>query len=317
MSNKINKTLCATNYGNTGFGDCFLEPAKIAGAIQVPGSFQIQEGDIQGLLAFFQNKVLAAPGTRIFPYHNFIGIADATEAVNITTTDYGAKYVNRDGFYDFSFRYLKGGVNLHQEIQKNGGSGKSFLFYDDNGVIYGYKGPGGVLKGIPTDIFYVDPWKFPTGADQASYLLRFIINPKYLNKGNMGFIPTAALGFNMFDITGIQDISLELVSIASNVAIVQAFTKISTVNLHDAYAAALARTSAWLATNNWGNPVGITAVADSPANNGWQITFLAGNFNASEHVYLTMALAGVLAASPILMVGFENVDPLTILAPAS
>lgn len=316
MADKINVPLCATSYGNTGFGDCFLEPAKFAGAIQVPSSFAIAEGDVADLFAFLKTKVLAAIGTRIFPYHNFISVTDNTEDVNITTTDYGAKYINRDGFYDFSYRYLKGGVQYHQEIQKNAGSGKFFLFYDDNGVIYGYKS-GGMLKGIPTDIFYVNPWKVNTGADQPSYLLRFIINPKYMNKGNLGFIPTANLGFNVYDVAGIQNVRLELVSIASNVAIVKAYTAISGVDLYDAYAAAFARVTAFAASNNFGNPVGITAVADSPLNRGWQITFLTGNFNASDTVSLTMGTPAVLAASPILAVGYENVVPLVIEAPAS
>jgi hypothetical protein len=316
MANKINKALCASSFGNTGFGDCFLEPAKFVGAFQVPSNFQIAEADVANLQEFLRNKLIAAIGTRIFPYHNFINVNDSTEDVNITTTDYGAKYINRDGFYDFTFRYLKGGVMLHQEIQKNGGQGKSFLFYDDNGVLYGYKS-GGKLKGIPTDIFYVKPWGLPTGADQAKYELRWIINPRYMNKGNLGYIPTADANFNLFDIGGLQNIALELVNLVSNVATVRAFTAISAVDLHEAYAASLARTSAWVASNNFGNPVGITAVTDNVSAGGWDITFLNGNFLASDYVLLKTTTAALLAASPILMEGFETVEALQIEAPAS
>lgn len=316
MANKINKALCATSYGNTGYGDCFLEPAKIVGALQVPSTFVVAESNINALFAFLSAKTYADIGSRIFPYHNFISVTDGTEDVNITTTDYGAKYINRDGFYDFSFRYLKGGVQLHQEIQKNAGAGKYFLFYDSNGVIYGYKTATG-LKGIPTDIFYANPWKLPTGADQASYLLRFIIDPRYMNKGNLGFIPTANLNFNVFDIAGLQNVELQLVSIASNVATVKAFTAIGNVDLYPSYGAALARTTAWQASNNFGNPVGITGATQNAAAQAWDITFLSGNFNASDKVYLLFSLASVLAVAPILMVGYDTENPLIIEAPAS
>lgn len=316
MANKINKPLCATEFGNTGFGDCFLEPAKFAGAIQVPSNFAVTEADVATLQDFLTNKITAAIGTRIIPYHNFISVNDNSEDLSITTTDYGAKYITREGFYDWTYRYLQGGVQLHQNIQKNQGSNKYFLFYDDNGVIYGYK-KNGTLTGILVDIFHANPWKIATGADVPQYLLRYIINPKYLNGGNLGFIPTGNLGFNMFDILGIQDVTIELVSTASNVSVVKAFTSISNVDLHDVYAAALSRTTAWAAVNNFGNPVQITSVVDNPTAGGWTITFLSGNWNASDTVSLSLTTAALLAASPISMVGYECVEPLVIEAPAS
>ncbi len=314
MSNKLNKPLCATSYGNTGFGDCFLDPSKIVGAIEVPGSFEIAEGDIPTLQAFFLTKTHAAIGTRVFPYHNFTNVTDNTEDVTINTTDYGAKYVTRDGFYDFTFRYFKGGVNLHQEIQKNAGSGKYFLFYDDNGILYGYKSSG-KLKGVPTDIFYVNPWRFATGADAASYQLRFIINPRYMNKGNLGYIPVTS--FNLFDIAGLQELAIELVSLAANVAHVRMFTKISAVDMHTAYATNFAQAAAWQAINEDGDNVALTTVTDDVTNGGWTITFNGGTFFASDKIYLKTAAAATLKATPILVTGFEASEALTIEGPLS
>lgn len=314
----INNPLCATAFGNTGFGDCYLEPGKFAGAFQVPSGFQIAESDVAGLQAFLQTKIKAAIGTRIFPYHNFISLTDQSEAVNITTTDYGAKYINRDGFYDFTYRYLKGGVQLHQEIAKNAGSNKYFIFYDDNGVLYGYT-TGGVLKGIPVDIFYVEPWKLPTGADQAQYLLRFIINPKYLNKGNLGFLKVTA--FNLFDILGLQDVELQLISSAANVSIVKAFSKISKVDLYDAYSTNLATASAWTARDrtNLAN-LAITTVTVNSTYNGWNFTFNSAAWNllaVTNAVLLKGTAASVWDATPILVSGFEAKDELTIEIPGS
>jgi len=310
----INNPLCATGYGNTGYGDCFLEPAKIIGAFQVPSTFEIAEGDVVGLRAFLESKAVAAYGSRIFPLHKFASVTDNTEDVSITTTDYGFKYVNRDGFYDFTFRYFAGGVSLHQEIAKNAGSNKHFLFYDDNGVLYGYKSAG-KLKGIPVDIFYVNPWRFATGADAASYQLRFVINPVYMNKGNLGFLK--ATSFNLFDIAGLQDVDIALVDIAANVATVQVFSRISKVDLHTAYAANLSQVTAWKAVDELGATVAITTVTDNPTDGGWDVTLNLAAFNAADKVYLTLAAPTVLQAAPINVVGFDGKDALIIEAPMS
>lgn len=314
----INNPLCASDFGNTGFGDCFLEPGKFAGAFQVPSNFQIAESDVAGLQAFLATKIQATIGTRIFPYHNFISLADQSEQVNITTTDYGAKYINRDGFYDLTYRYLKGGVQLHQEIGKNGGSNKFFIFYDDNGVLYGYTA-GGVLKGIPVDIFYVEPWKVPTGADQAQYLLRFIINPKYMNKGNLGFIKITS--FNLFDILGLQDVSLQLVNLVANVATVKAFSKISQVDLYPAYSANLAAVAAWTARDRTnGANLSITTVVINALKQAWDFTFNSAAYNllpVVDAVLLKGTAASVWGNTPVSVVGFEAKDELVIEIPGS
>jgi hypothetical protein len=311
---KLNKPLCATEYGNTGFGDCFLEPSKIIGVIQVPSTFQIAEANLADLQTYLETAVHAAPGSRLYPYHNFISVADNTEDVTINTTDYGSKLFIRDGYYDFTFRYLRGGVLAHNEFAKNEGTGKYFMFYDDNGVLYGYKS-GGALKGIPCELFKVLPWRFPSGADAAQYLMRFIINPIYMNKGNLGFVKVT--NFNLFDVQGLQDVSLELVSIASNVAIVKAYSKISAVDMYDAYSTNIAATAAWQAVNELGATCAITTVTTNSTEKGWNVTLNAGTFNASDKIYLKWAEASVLKAAPILVEGFDTSTALEIEAPAS
>lgn len=307
----INKPLCATSYGNTGFGDCFLEPSKIVGAIQVPSNFEISESDLDDLQEFFNTRVHAAIGARIFPYHNFISVTDNTEDVSITTTDYGAKYITRDGFYDFTFRYLKGGVQLHQEIGKNAGSNKYFLFYDDNGVLYGYTS-GGKLKGIPVDIFYVNPWRLPTGADGAQYLLRFIINPIYMNKGNLGFIKVAdALNFNLFDIVGLQEVTLTVIDQVNNVATVKVTTKISDVDLYGSHKANLLQTTAWRLFKSDGTASTVVSVADNPSDEAFDVTLNPAAVQQETdgaEMTIQLAIASVLKAPPISMEGFDDSD---------
>lgn len=304
----LNKPLCATNYGNTGVGDCFIELDKIIGAIQVPANFQIAQSDVAGLLAFLETKLHAAIGTRIFPYPKLVNITDNTEDITINTTDYGDKIFVKDGFYDWTFRYLTGGVQLHQELAKNQGSGKYFLFFDKNNVLLCYKS-GAYLKGIPVDQFRVLPWRPNTGGESALFNLRFIIDPIYLNQGNLGFLKVE--DFNLLDVQGLQDVELTILDQAANVATVQVRSKISDVNLYDAFKTSLLETTAWRAFKSSGAASSVTNVADNAADAAFDVTVnaadYAAEFDAAE-MKIQLAIPSVLKASPILMEGFEDKD---------
>jgi hypothetical protein len=303
----LNKPLCATNYGNTGVGECFIDLDKLIGAIQVPPNFQIAQSDVAGLLAFFETKIHAAIGTRVFPYPKLTNITDNTEDITINTTDYGDKIYVKDGFYDWTFRYLNGGVQLHQELAKNGGANKHFLFFDKNSVLIGYKS-GAYLKGIPVDQFRVLPWRPNTGAESALFNLRFIIDPVYLNGGNLGFLK---VDFNLLDLVGLQDIELRLIDQAANVATIQVRSKISDVNLYETYKTNLLETTAWRLFKSSGALSSIVSVADNASDEGFDVTGsptdYAAEFDGAEMLF-KLAIPSVLKAAPISMEGFEDKD---------
>lgn len=303
----LNKPLCATNYGNTGVGTCFLEPDKFIGSIQVTGDFKIAQSDVANLLAFLNTRIHAAIGTRIFPGPKLINLTDNTEDSTINTTDYGVKIFVKDGFYDWTFRYQKGGVQLHQELAKNQGANKYFLFFDKNNVLYGYQS-GGYLKGIPVEQYLLPPWRLNTGSEAALYNQRFIIDPLYLNQGNLGFLQ---VDFNLIDVAGLQDVELTIIDQAANVATVQVRTKISDVNLYDAYKTNLLQTTAWRAFKSSGVLSSVTNVADNAADEGFDVTVnpvdYAAEFDGAE-MLIKLSIPSVLKASPILMEGFEDKD---------
>lgn len=307
----LNKPLCATNYGNTGFGDCFLEPGKIKGSFQVPSSLLITLDDLPDLQALLTEKVSAPIGQRIFPYHGFISNTDNTEDPTINTTDYGDKMFIRDGFYDFTFRYTNGGVMAHQEFQKNEGTNKYFLFYDDNGNIFGYKKSGG-LAGIKNTLFKVNPWRFASGSDTAQYTMRHIIDPIYMNKGNLGFIHTDS--FNFFDILGIEELAIQFISLAGSAAKVKLVTKISGVDMYEAYSTEFASPTAWEAVDEQGNTINISNVTLDSTNQAWNV-FMTTGFASADKVFLRTADADVLDGLGIT--GFEGHEPVQIEGPAS
>lgn len=303
----LNKPLCATNYGNTGVGECFIDLDKLIGAIQVPPNFQIAQSDVPALLAFFETKIHAAIGTRVFPYPKLTNITDNTEDITINTTDYGDKIYVKDGFYDWTFRYLNGGVQLHQELAKNGGANKHFLFFDKNSVLVGYKS-GAYLKGIPVDQFRVLPWRPNTGAESALFNLRFIIDPVYLNGGNLGFLK---VDFNLLDLVGLQDVELTVLDQTANVATVQVRSKISDVNLYGTFKTSLLQTTAWRAFKSSGAATTVTGVADNPTDEAFNVTVnalaYAQEFDGAS-MKIQLAIPSVLKAAPILMEGFEDKD---------
>lgn len=306
----LNKPLCATNYGNTGVGSCFLEPDKFIGSIQVTSDFKIAQSDVADLLAFLNTKIHAAIGTRIFPGPKLINLTDNTEDSTINTTDYGTKIFVKDGFYDWTFRYQKGGVQLHQELAKNAGANKYFLFFDKNNILYGYSS-GGYLKGIPVEQYLLPPWRLNTGSEAALYNQRFIIDPIYLNQGNLGFLQ---VDFNLIDVVGLQDVVLTVIDVNANVATVKVRSKISDVDLYGTYKTNLLQTTAWRLFKSSGAVSSITSVADNAADEAFDVT---GNYNdwAAEfdgaEMLIKLAIPSVLKASPILMEGFEDKDGVT------
>lgn len=304
----LNKPLCATNYGNTGVGTCFLEPGKFIGSIQVTSDFKIAQSDVPDLLAFLNTKIHAAIGTRIFPGPKLINLTDNTEDSTINTTDYGVKIFVKDGFYDWTFRYKKGGVMLHQELAKNSGENKYFLFFDDNNILYGYNS-GGFLKGIPVDQYLLPPWRLNTGSESALYNQRFIIDPIYLNKGNLGFLQIE--DFNLIDLAGLQDVELTVIDVNANVATVKVRSKISDVDMYGTYKTNLLETTAWRLFKSSGAASSIVAVADNAADEAFDVTAnyvdWAAEFDGAE-MLIKLATPSVLKATPILMEGFEDKD---------
>lgn len=303
----LNKPLCATNYGNTGVGSCFLEPDKFIGSIQVTSDFKIAQGDVADLLAFLNTKIHAAIGTRIFPGPKLINLTDNTEDSTINTTDYGTKIFVKDGFYDWTFRYQKGGVQLHQELSKNQGANKYFLFFDKNNVLYGYTS-GGFLKGIPVEQYLLPPWRLNTGSEAALYNQRFIIDPIYLNQGNLGFLQ---VDFNLIDVVGLQDLVLTVIDVNANVATVKVRSKISDVDMYGTYKTNLLETTAWRLFKSSGALSSIAAVADNAADEAFDVTAnyndWAAEFDGAE-MLIKLAIPSVLKATPILLEGFEDKD---------
>jgi hypothetical protein len=266
----INKPICSSLYANTGFGDCYFDPALIKGAIKVPSTFSIAEANVAALQTYLQDAAWDdSPASRIFPVHNFGALTDNTEAPTIQTKGYGAKKLVRDGYIDWTFEYTMGGPVFNGELRKYNGGGSYWIFYDENGALIG-RNDNGSLKGIPMEIFYVPTWKPADGSNAASYFIQFSFDPKYINQ-QVGFL---AADFDVSEVVGLQDVVLSVYNSATNVHKIQAVTRISGVNLYDAgFDTELAAAGQWTATNDQtGAAFTITTVAADAAGSGFTVT---------------------------------------------
>lgn len=244
---KLNELLCLTTNGNTGTGACFFDPKLIVGAFLTPKGYEIDVAALQtNLIAATHN---ASKGARIYPIYDLLTPKDNTEQKTMQTFNTGAKKVVREGYNDWEFQYVQGGLTLLTNLRKFNGPAFDFLFVDSENRIIGINGSSSTkLRAIPSDggFFWANPWKMNDGSKVAEYGVQFVFHVKYLND-------LVAFQKADFDITttiyGLQDVNLavETAGVAGSYKVTPK-TTIGT-NLADLYPTALAVVGMWLAKN--------------------------------------------------------------------
>lgn len=299
---ELNKLICVVSGANTGYGECVLSPSVISGAFIVPRDLALTAEDIAALQVTLTALAMdASPKERIYPIHNFEEVADGTEDLVIATLGYGGKYPVRDGDYDWTFRYLQGGLCLSKALRKFSGIGKHILFYDVNGLLIGQK-VGDTLKGIPMNFFYSNPWRPTDGSTAPTFAARFSFKPRYINE-DVGFVQA---DFNLATIVGLQDVALKDNGSVRPAMKVNAFVGCAKDNLFDLYSEELSDPAAWVATIA-GEEVAITAVAEDVAISGWTITLDTADPNyAVAPAPVVIRLADPEALDALEVTGFES-----------
>lgn len=299
---ELNKLSCFVTGANVGYGDCVLSPGVISGAFLVPKDFALTAEQITDLSATLAAAAMAVePRERIYPIHYFEEVTDGTEELVITTLGYGGKYPVRDGDYDWTFRFLQGGLCLSKALAKFSGIGKSALFYDVNGILIGQK-VGDTLKGVPLNFFYSTPWRPTDGSTVPLYSARFSFKPRFINQ-DVGFVQA---DFNLATIEGLEDIALKDGGSVRPAMKVTATVGCSKDNLFDTFADELAVPGAWVATIA-GVEVAITAVAVDEAISGWTITLdIADEAYAAAPAPVVLSLVDPVALAALDVEGYES-----------
>ena len=285
----INKPTCAAvAEGNTGVPSCFQNIGKITGLILVDKTTTFTPAEVAAFKTTLQTAVLTAGSGRVYPIFRFVEVADNSEDETISTTGYGNKEVANDGSYDWTFRFINGGMCLNAHLRKFNSSDKKIMLVDDSNVVYGTLDSTGNVNGLSGRI-YTKKLKINDGSNATQYGVRVMLDkPEELNDAPAFVV----CDFNIEnEILGNLDVQLTEVETALGVATISLQTMCGKVDLYDQYADILDDISLWTVTKA-GAAVTITSVTKDAVNKAWDIAFTGTGIHE-----INLAAPSVLAAA--------------------
>jgi hypothetical protein len=292
----LNKKIClAGSASNTGFGDCYLDIKNIVGLFLVAQGTEISEEDLDDLDNYLFQKVNANNADdRFYPVHNFVQVTDNSEDIQLETFGYGGKSITREGDYDWTFKFINGGVCLSNSLRRFNQAKKDVFFIDANGILFGSK-VGNKLRSVPLTLFFAPPWGVNDGQNSTNYGIRVSFPPRFVNE-NLGFVDTSPLGLILSTYKGLQNLILLAVD-PENAPVV----KIRTVagcdrrNLFASLNAELEAVALWKAYGVNGEAVTVESVTADQASETYIVTVsgATGNYYIELISPLDLAEAGV------------------------
>ena len=313
---ELNKVTCGGLLkGNTGVPQCYMDLAPINGIILTPIGYTLTKAEIAStLLSKLQTSTLAARANRIYPVLNFVDIKDNTEQPSYQTLGFGRKVLLKEGKYSFEASYLDGGLCLSNQLRNFNYTKWAAFLVDANGVLVGTK-VGDNIMAIPLNLFYASPYGIATSSQAASYKLNIEIEPKYLNE-EIGFVQTKG-EFDIFDsVKGLLNLVIKTaVALTGGKVEIMVINSCGGDNIYDVYGTNLANITAWVAKNaTTKNGITITAAVTVPANKTIELTLDTADTDypaVASKLTIELNTAAILAAAPILMVGYEGANILT------
>lgn len=306
----LNQYACAVGGGNTGVPDCAISLKDLKGGFLVPSGFELTEAQLAtpttaltALIGASQNN---DPALRAYPLPTFEEVTDNTEDV-VTEAIGGTNFIVRDGKYNLSMRYVKGGQCVSNALRKFQNFNGGLILFDSAGVLFGWKSGTG-LKGIPLNQFYPNPARIATSSTIANYSFTVMFEAGYLNE-SMGFIQMNVA--DIMGVRGLQNIVLSLVAPrAAGVFRLKTTTGCAVQDLYDQYGADLAVLSNWVVRRN-GAEVTLTSVAEDPNTKSILFTLDTADpdYNAAGPFLVSGSGVSVLGSNGVE--GFE-ILPLTV-----
>lgn len=310
----LNQIVCTNKVANTGFGNCFLDPANIIGGFIVPNGFLLDAASLADLQVSIELATKEAIKlNRAFPIGNFVAMTDNSEDKTVQTFAYGGKKVVKEGDYDWSFQFTEGGVCLQKALRSFNSNGSwSVIFYDANFVLYGTTGPdANALYGIPLKVLWTSPWKPNDGSNSTVYTIQTVFEPRFINE-ELAYVQA---GSYLDDLKGYQDIILKARTWveATGALNITAYSRCGT-NLYDLYPTELGAVAAFKANNAFtGNAITITSVTANPATKSFDVVIATGDSDfpaAAQGILFDTVDAAALDI--INVVGYESAGPITL-----
>lgn len=305
----LNTSLCGSTNGNTGVGDCPLDPGVLKGIIKVPNGIVLSDTQMASqasVLTALRALVMAdLRSSRAFPFPPQVTFTDnSTDSTFQTFGDQSSALTN-EGAYDWTFQFRKGGKCLSDQLRKfNGDSNARFLVYDEKGNLYGTK-VGKDMWGIPANYIYTDKMKVAVPDAVAVYAYRVNFLPAYFNDS------LAFVGLNLVDLlslNGLININLELSGTrTAGVFKFKALAGCNKTDLYDLYSTNIAGLApADLVVTRNGNRVTVTSIVVDANIKGWTITLdtTDPDYNVAGPFVFSLPPVSVLATA--LIVGYES-----------
>lgn len=289
----LNKPICASvNNGNTGVPSCYFNPKKIVGMIMVDKTVDFTPAEIATFKTTLQTAVLASGKARVYPIFRFTELSDNSSDENVSEQGYGDKEITKEGDYDWTFRFIKGGLCLNKNLRKFNNTDMKVLLVDSDNQIFGTKNSSGNMAGLSLAFFYAKKLKISDGSNATMYGVRVSLNkPEELND-SPAFV---ACDFDVeSEVKGNIDVELVEVETALGVATVKLYTNCGRVDLYDTYADEFAAAGMWTCKTSTGSTVTITGVTKDVNNKAWDISFTGTGVHT-----LNLAATSVLAAAGI------------------
>jgi hypothetical protein len=303
--NKLHQLDCGTKTKNVGFKGCTLDWKTIAGAFYSDSDRELSPAEVADLQNTLQQAAWADNKLeRIYPIHNFLNPTDNTEEPVFQTFADGSKAKVRDGVYDWTFQFTRGGFCLLQALRSHANNGGYALFYDKEGKILGKKGRTGGLGFIPLQVFDAAPWRVNTGAATAVYAVHFIFDTEDVNK-NAEFVQ---VDFDLKQVEGLQDVKIVVnhFNKATGVINFNLITECGGSDLYDTYSDDFTASLFNAANAETGGTIAVSNLQKVPVSKSFNMTLAPGSLPASGFVSVGASMPSDLADANIE--GFEVED---------
>lgn len=316
MSGLQNVAVCNTKgAGNTGLGNCVVDIGYIGAIWFAPDNFKIPTTSIAAALTAINAAILNDnPTLRLYPVSGLVQNTDSSESDTIQTFNDGSKAMVKEGFYNWTFQFVKGAFCLSYRLRMANGLNRSFFIIDKNGRIYGTDTGDGAITAVKPALAWTNPFKLNDGTKVTEYSTMVNVDPLFLNdyisfldfKNNGGY--GALSGF-----TGLQDVLIAKVTRVVAVLNVSAKTACGTTNLFDVYGSTLASAGLWVAYTDSllvpgtpGNSLTITSVATNTNAKAYTITIDTSDPDYVAGAPIWISLAGPTETQPTLLAGYES-----------
>jgi len=300
MSDILNNPQCAASGNSTGIPSCPINPDIIVGAILTDPNKVYTLTDLADLKAAMIASVMATGTNRIHPIFRFVELTDGTEAETIVTMGYGPKIIVKEGAFDWTFRFMKGGLCFNANLRSFNDLEKAVIFVDNTGKLYGVKTDEGGLRGFALDQVFTANFKLNDGSAPNKYVIRFLqSNPKEWDTFAMYDPKAQTVPWDAETaLKGILDIELVEVSSGNGEATFKVQTKCDKVNLYDDFSTELADKVLWTLETSAGDSVTITTLVAVPASKSFQMTFTGTGSHVVNLVSSALLAAAGIGGSP-------------------